>query len=287
MKLFYQHSKAELEKHLPEFDKKDINKLYCCAEYASDIFTYLRKREEDTAAKYGCLKNQAELNEKMRAILMDWCSAVSDKFNLLPETLFLTANIIDRYLEHDPISKAKLQAVGAAAFVIASKYEEIYPPEIKDFIRVTERAVSKDEIIRMEKQILKQLKFDLSCASVLRFVQRMGKILSLTDTVYNLALYLCEMQLQDYGMLKHSPSLVAASASFLSYRLIKGSCMEWSALTKTESGHSEEEVRKCAMDLLSVLQAQEKIGLSATKKKYANKKYMEVSKLKLDYPSSL
>ena len=45
------------------------------------------------------MTTQIDINEKMRAILVDWLIEVHLKFKLLPETLFLTINLIDRYLE--------------------------------------------------------------------------------------------------------------------------------------------------------------------------------------------
>ena len=83
----------------------------------------------------------------MRAILIDWLVEVHLKFKLLQETLFLTINIIDRFLERVTLSKSKLQLLGVTALFIASKYEEIYPPELKDFIYITDRAYSKEELL--------------------------------------------------------------------------------------------------------------------------------------------
>ena len=45
------------------------------------------------------MPKQKDINENMRGILFDWLVDVHLKFKLLPETLFLTFNIIDRYLE--------------------------------------------------------------------------------------------------------------------------------------------------------------------------------------------
>ena len=89
------------------------------------------------------MANQKEINDKMRAILVDWLIEVHSKFKLQKETLFLTINIIDRFLEKTIVSKSKLQLVGVTALLIASKYEEIYPPEVKDFVYITDRAYSK------------------------------------------------------------------------------------------------------------------------------------------------
>lgn len=87
----------------------------------------------------------------MRAILIDWLIEVHLKFKLLPETLFLTINLIDRYLEKTVIPRTKLQLVGVTSMLISSKYEEIYAPEVRDFVYITDKAYSKEEILAMEQ----------------------------------------------------------------------------------------------------------------------------------------
>lgn len=80
----------------------------------------------------------------MRCILIAWLVEVHLKFKLLPETLFLTVNLIDRYTLHRPIKRTEYQLLGVTAMLIASKYEEIYAPEIGDFIYMTDKAYSKE-----------------------------------------------------------------------------------------------------------------------------------------------
>ena len=82
----------------------------------------------------------------MRSILVDWLVEVHLKFKLLPETLYLTVGIIDRYLAKREVTRPKLQLVGVTALLLASKYEEIYPPEIHDLVYICDRAFSKDEV---------------------------------------------------------------------------------------------------------------------------------------------
>ena len=83
----------------------------------------------------------------MRGILVDWIIEVHLKFKLLPETLFLTVSLIDRYLEKTQIMRTKLQLVAVSAMLIASKYEEIYAPEVRDFVFITDNAYTKEEIL--------------------------------------------------------------------------------------------------------------------------------------------
>lgn len=87
----------------------------------------------------------------MRAILIDWLIEVHLKFKLLPETLFLTINLIDRYLEKQIIPRTKLQLIGVTSMLISSKYEEIYAPEVRDFVYITDKAYTKEEILAMEQ----------------------------------------------------------------------------------------------------------------------------------------
>jgi cyclin B len=82
----------------------------------------------------------------MRAILIDWLVEVNLKFKLVPETLYLNIALIDMYLEKAEVVRNKLQLVGVTALLIASKYEEIYPPEIRDLVYITDKAYNKREV---------------------------------------------------------------------------------------------------------------------------------------------
>jgi cyclin B len=151
----------------------------------------------------------------MRAILIDWLIEVHLKFKLLPETLFLTINLIDRYLEKNIIPRTKLQLVGVTSMLISSKYEEIYAPEVRDFVYITDKAYTKEEILAMEQAILATLDFNVTSPSSYRFLERFSKIVKADDPLFNLARYLIELPLIEYRMLKYSPSNLAASALFL------------------------------------------------------------------------
>jgi hypothetical protein len=83
------------------------------------------------------MKNQLDINERMRMILLDWLVDVHLNFRLLADTLHLTVYIIDRYLSLKQVLRHELQLVGIAAMLLASKYEEIYIPECNDFIFIS------------------------------------------------------------------------------------------------------------------------------------------------------
>ena len=112
------------------------------------------------------MRQQAHINEKMRAILIDWLVEVHLKFKLVPETLYLTVNLIDRYLLGSPVERSNLQLVGVSALLLASKYEEIYPPELKDLVYITDKAYTQEQILGMEEKMVKALKYKMTIASV-------------------------------------------------------------------------------------------------------------------------
>lgn len=158
------------------------------------------------------MDRQAELNSMMRSILVDWIVEVHMKFRLLPETLYLCINIIDRYLCLEEVSRKQLQLVGVTALLLACKYEEIYPPEVKDCVYITDRAYTRQEVLDMEAQIVKTLKFRMTVPTGYPFLQRFLHITKASRTTKHLANFYMERMLQEYRTLSFRPSLVAAAA---------------------------------------------------------------------------
>lgn len=69
------------------------------------------------------MKSQLEINVRMRSILVDWLIEVHRRFELTPKALYLTINILDRYLSMENVSRRELQLVGIGSLLLACKYE--------------------------------------------------------------------------------------------------------------------------------------------------------------------
>ena len=118
------------------FDVPDVKDVQAVVPYVREIYRYHRETEGLKHASPSYMSKHADI--KMRAILIDWLVEVHLKFKLLPETLYLTVNLIDRFLEKEhTIMRDKLQLVGVTAMFLACKYEEIFAPECIDFVYIT------------------------------------------------------------------------------------------------------------------------------------------------------
>ena len=135
------------------------------AEYQDDVIQYLRSVDTKHTPKYQYMIKQPDITYPMRAILVDWLVEVGEEYKLQQETIYLAVNYIDRFLSYMSVQRAKLQLVGTACMFIAAKYEEIYPPEVGEFVYITDDTYTKKQVLRMEHLVLKVLNFDLAIPS--------------------------------------------------------------------------------------------------------------------------
>ena len=158
-------------------DLLDLRKVQCVAEHAPKITSYLLQDELNFLLPDDFMTQKTEVTEKMRAYLVDWLAELHYKFKMWSETLYVCIGIIDRYLATSPeLKKQDLQCLGITALHIAGKYEEIYPPELKNLLRVTDNAVAKEDIIQMEHEILRKLQFSVTFPSALKFLERFSRL---------------------------------------------------------------------------------------------------------------
>jgi hypothetical protein len=226
------------------------------------------------------MSKQQDVNSKMREILVDWLHEVHLKFRLQTETMFLAINYLDRFLERRAVNRTKLQLVGCAAMLLAAKYEEMYPPEIRHFVYISDKAYTKDQILSMEQIMLSTIEFNLTAPTALRFAERFMKIARITDTNKWLCQFLIELTLQDISFLSYTPSMIASGAVWLVLNHMGSS---WSSTLSTHTGYSEEEVKKTAAAIYnySILDNPKYV---ACRKKYNQSKFNAAASIKLNKP---
>ena len=127
-------------------DERDINNPLCTTSYVNDMYLYYREKEVETSVRPIYMENQSDLNERMRSILVDWLVEVHLNFKCLPETLYLAINTLDRFLQKKNVLRSQLQLVGVTSLLIASKYEQIYPPELGDLVYICDKAYTEQDV---------------------------------------------------------------------------------------------------------------------------------------------
>ncbi|XP_043743491.1 G2/mitotic-specific cyclin-B1 [Cervus elaphus] len=261
-----------------DVDAEDGADPNLCSEYVKDIYAYLRQLEEEQAVKPKYLMGR-EVTGNMRAILIDWLVQVQMKFRLLQETMYMTVSIIDRFMQDNCVPKKMLQLVGVTAMFVASKYEEMYPPEIGDFAFVTDNTYTKFQIRQMEMKILRALNFSLGRPLPLHFLRRASKIGEVDVELHTLAKYLMELTMLDYDMVHFPPSQIAAGAFCLALKILDNG--EWTPTLQHYLSYTEESLLAVMQHLAkNVVMVNRGLTKHLTiKNKYATSKHAKISTL--------
>lgn len=219
-----QSHSAKLLDAVENIDADDTENPILVSEYVNEIYAYLFWLEKQMPVDTDHLKDQKEVIPKMRAILIDWINEVHHQFHLVPETFHMCVAIIDRYLQVvKTTSRQHLQMVGVTALFIASKYEELFPPAIGDFIYITDDTYTKNQLLDMEIKIMKALDFNLSRPLPIHFLRRFSKAASAEDCHHAMSKYFLELVTTEYSMAHYRPSEIAAASLYLSLQLLNSS----------------------------------------------------------------
>ena len=226
----------------PRASDPQINK-----EYLMEMYNNLIEEENNMKPLFGYMKNQTDINEKMRAILIDWIIDVHFKFKLKSDTLFLTVWLIDKYLSEKVIKRKK-------------------------------------DIINLECEILKMLKFNVTIPTSNNFYEIISNLLVFNINEFYLGKYLLEMFLLDYRSLQYKPSEIAHTVCFIimNHR-IKNNVKYLDEQAKDfeyDYKNNHDNFKECARDISFLLENLESTQLLSVKKKFMTKACHQVGRLK-------
>uniref|UniRef100_A0AAV1TDB1 Cyclin B n=1 Tax=Peronospora matthiolae TaxID=2874970 RepID=A0AAV1TDB1_9STRA len=271
------------ESYNHDIDSEDKNDPTACWQYAEDITKYHLEAEKKSKISSSYMARQSDVNPKMRAILVDWLIDVHYKYGLLSQTLHIAVLLIDHYLEKDlTIGRQRLQLVGVSAMLIASKYEEIYPPQAEDFAKITDNAFTRDEVVQMEAKILATISYRVTFPTAFQFMKRFLKASrSCDDRVEHFAHYAIDRSLQEYKLIKYLPSTIAASAVHIARSQMLDFPV-WSSTLEHHSSYSERSLDPCVDDMKEMLRNTSKcVGwmakLTAARRKFSKERFMGVA----------
>lgn len=235
-------------------DKCSIHDDRFVLDYLPNILHEWRNTECD--AMPGVLNIESKIRRKR----IDFMFMVQANEGLVPETLFIAVNILDRYIvqtsEHDDL-------VCLGAIFIACKYEETVYPDAKCLAMYSKECGYKD-IIRMESTILATLNFRVMSVSSFqwfgRFMHVSNKLVeelhckNSSKQTAHIAAYIIELSLYSKSLLKHRPSLKSAAAIYAARKLVKISAeLMWPRTLQEQTGYSASELESCATRMHKLL----------------------------------
>lgn len=281
------HDTPDTHSHklLEGIENIDINDAWnpmLVSEYVNDIYKYLNDLEETFAIRENFLDGHKQINHKMRTILIDWINEVHYQFKLEIDTYHMTVSIIDRYLQLvTDTPKKELQLVGVTAMFIASKYEELFPPEISDFAYITDDTYKKKQILEMERQIVRVLDFHLGKPLPTHFLRRFSKAAKAADKNHLVAKYLIELASIDYGTAHYKPSEIAAAALYISLYLFPiangAESKVWSKTLEHYTHYSVEQLTPVVQRLAKLVKSAPSMKVQAVYSKYQSSKFEKIS----------
>jgi len=251
----------------------------CVSEYLPDILRRMRERERRWQPRSDFLEKQPQVSSRMRGILVDWLVDVHKKYKLRPETLFLAANLIDGFLEKKRIVRQQLQLVAVVALLIASKFEDVHPPQIQDLVFLTDKAYSRDELVAVESTMLNALGFEICRPTAFHFLEQYLHGRNFTEVHRNLAQYLMELTLLHHRMVGYPPACIAAASVLVSNRLLQQQ-PAWPPTLAALTEMTEPMLFHCAEDIYEFLRHAQHSPLQAVIRKFSQSKFHSVAKMK-------
>lgn len=166
-----------------------------------------------------------KLTTKHRSIVVGWIIQLFyARFHLSQDAMHLCIGLLDRFLQQcinsatagsGFVTQKNLQLIAVATFLIAAKVEETHHPPVDELVYVTDHTYTNDQVKRMEKKILHELRFELNRPTSLQFLRRYSFITSAGDEQHAIGKFLIDMALLNVSCIDLAPSLVAASATYI------------------------------------------------------------------------
>ncbi|KAF9458196.1 cyclin [Collybia nuda] len=184
-------------------------------EYRDEIQYYMHNMERYTMSSTQSMDQQPEIRWHMRPCLVDFLVEIHFTFRLRPETLYLTLNIVDRYVSRRIVYIKHYQLVGCAALWIAAKFEDAKErvPTVQDLVQICRETYEESAFIQMEGHVLSTIQWTLGHPTAEAWLRMMccGPCVE-EPKVQHVARFLMEITLFYREFIKYTPSSIALAA---------------------------------------------------------------------------
>ena len=259
----------------------NIDEFKIKKEFLTEILIGLKKDEKINNPSYSsnifAIQNESEINEKHRAVVIEWLSYMACYFSQNNETLFMSINIMDRYITKKKISLSIYQLVGIASYLIASKYEDTNSPMINELIYASKNIYTPEDIISMEKDILITLNFDIFSVSTYQFFSFFYLVSNINNKIlFFLGHLILEICLLNIDIMSFNKSLIAIGALLIAKKSlqIKGSLSKINAYYNYDESELKEIQKKIVIFLNKIVYSEKNCLILD---KFEKNKYLSVS----------
>lgn len=187
-------------------------------DFALGIFEYMKWREEKFEMKpYLSTENRFQTGFKIadRRTLVDWMVEFQEIQETNHETLYMAVRLCDHFFSRQKVSRDKLQLYAFVAFLLASKFEERWPPTFDDMTYLSEDTCKGEDFIAAELQMLKVLDFDINIPISYRYLRRYAKCIGMEMKALTVARFYLEATLQEYEYVCEKQAHLAAAALWI------------------------------------------------------------------------
>lgn len=202
-----------LARNKQEMIANELSRL-ACDEYLEDIMQHMRRMEDETLPDANLIDMQREIQWFMRQYLIDFLIEAHCAFSLLPETLFLAVNLVDRYCSKRVVYKQHYQLVGSAALLIAAKYgdKKDRVPQINELNNMCCGLYDAGMFTQMEMHVLNTLEWNIGHPTVDFFMKLLVAEEHDSREVEHMASYICEIALYHRDFVSTKPSVMARAS---------------------------------------------------------------------------
>jgi hypothetical protein len=246
------------------------------AEYEHIIYRSMRERE---LAAPQIVFNQTLITIKDRNLLIDALCRFHYKLGLMTNTFYRFLGIFDRFLAKENVQPSKLKLYGCAAFLIASKIEDIYPAQSTDLIKLSDRAFSQRELFAAEIEVINAISFDTTFATPLFYLTQFMRIEEETKENLLLARYVLEA-MQSFEHCFGMPASKMASLAVLITRFLKGKPL-WPASFEGYTKYSLAELDAHAKCIREMLSEEDREETRFMRRKYGCEAFLGVARTRI------
>lgn len=199
-------------------------------DYAMGFFEYMKWREERFEIKQylpmtitktdGEKLQQSTFCINDRREIIDWMVEFQELTETNHETLYMAVRLCDYYFSRVKVPKSKLQLYACVGFLLASKFEERWPPTLEELGHYTHDSYEPEEFMVGELQMLKVLDFDINIPISYRYLRRYAKCIGMDMKALTLARFFLEISLLEYQFVTENQSKMAAAVLWIAMQCL-------------------------------------------------------------------